>query len=124
MKKLFKQVLKQVNVFGLGLVLFAAVIFIAESGFTSAKKLTQPADGWFSVSVINPMVSHTLPSNLSIDARTDEPAESDDNGCAKDNEGELCTVYLTFTSNATAVPAKISDVNPANESITDDAARP
>lgn len=119
MKKLFNFLPLMALVFGLGLIL-------TMSSFKGATSLTQPADGWFEVSVIDPLESHSDPTNLRIDDRLEEaPADVDEEGCARSgNSGDLCAVYLTFTPNALTVPAKIADVNVTNESITDDANSP
>lgn len=119
MKKFFNFLPLMALVFGLGFIL-------TMSSFKGGSTLTQPADGWFEVSVIDPLQSHSDPTNLRIDGRLEEaPADVDEEGCARTlNTGDLCAVYLTFTPNAITVPAKISDVTVTNESITDDANSP
>lgn len=120
MKSIFQKISKiNLVAFVLGLVLIAGM-----SAFKGAN-LTPPPDGWYLVSVIDPGESHTDPTNLAIGSLTSEPAETDSEGCAReDNEGDLCAVFLDFTNLATTVPATIADVNATYESITDDAQQP
>jgi hypothetical protein len=123
--KIMKNLLKKINVFGLAVVLVCGVIFTTQSAFKGVAKLDPPADGWFEVTVIDPLLSHSDPTNLEIGIRIDEPEEEDAEGCARTgNDGDFCAVLLNFTENATVVPAKISDVNSEFETIDDDAQQP
>lgn len=120
-----KNLLKKINVFGLAVILVCGVIFTTQSAFTSAGKLTPPADGWYEVTVINPLLSHSEPTNLAIGGAIDEPDEENAEGCAReDNFGDLCGVLLNFDTDATTVPAKISDINSEYETIDDEANQP
>ncbi|MNL14077.1 hypothetical protein D3C87_1350070 [compost metagenome] len=116
--------LKKTNKVGLFAFVLGLMLIGGMSAFKSAN-LTPPADGWYTVSIINPALSHTDPSNQAIGSLTGTPPEVNENGCARIiNTGDLCSVYLDFTASATTVPAKVSDVNATYESITDDAQLP
>lgn len=99
-------------------------------GLTTAmsafKTLTPPTDGWFAVTVIDPFQSHSDPTNLAIGARLlANPPSNDEEACAiNGNEGDVCAVHLEFTPSATAVPEKVSDVNPTYSRIEDTAEQP
>ncbi|MDR6786467.1 hypothetical protein ABIE26_005346 [Pedobacter africanus] len=119
-----KNLLSKINKVGLFAFVLGLLLIGTQSAFKVAK-LTPPADGWFEVTVIDPMQSHSDPTNLAFGTRIDEPDETNEEGCARTgNTGDLCAVFLDFTVSATAVPAKISDVNATYESITDDAQQP
>ena len=120
-----KTLFNKLNKFGVLAILFAALLITTQSAFKSAAKLTQPADGWFEVAVIDLGESHTDPNNLDIMGRISEPDEVNDEGCAQSgNSGDLCAVYLEFTTAAFEVPNKVSDVNPTYSSIDGDAQQP
>lgn len=120
-----KNFLSKMNNAGLFAFVLGLVLIGSMSAFKGATKLDPPADGWFEVTMIDPGESHSDPTNQAIGGRIDEPAETDEEGCARTgNTGDLCAVYLDFTGSATTVPAKVSDVNATYESITDDAQQP
>lgn len=119
-----KTILSKINKVGLFAFASGLMLIGAMSAFKSAN-LTPPADGWYNVTIINPALSHSDPTNQAIGSSTLPPDEVNESGCARTiNTGDLCSVYLDFTANATAVPAKVSDVNAFYESITDDAQLP
>ncbi|MBB5440093.1 hypothetical protein HDC92_003791 [Pedobacter sp. AK017] len=118
-----KNLLKKINVFGLAVILVCGVIFTTQSAFTT---LTPPADGWYEISITNPLFPEVA-ANQSIISTTPQtaPLVENEDGCAQTlNTGNKCFVYLDFEDTASTIPATVADVDNVNVSVSATARQP
>lgn len=124
-----KNLFARFNKVGLFAFVLGLLLIGTQSAFKAAAKLDPPADGWYEVTITDPMDAEN-PEEQAITGTSpltgdDIPPLEDEEGCAQtQNSGFKCAVYLDFESTATTIPATVDDVDNVQVSINGTSRQP
>lgn len=110
MKKIFKKI-KSKFTYGNTVSMFAVALAITLMSFKYVESRRAPADGWYEITITDPMDSENeAKQNLNSSPSSTPPPLEDDEQCAQTkNEGNRCSIHLSFNSAATSTPTTVAE---------------
>lgn len=109
MKKYIKKI-KTKMTYGNVVGAFTLALSLSLMSFKFIESRRAPADGWYEITITDPMdAENETKQNLSSSPSSTPPPLEDDEQCAQnDNDGNRCSIHLSFNPSATTVPTTVA----------------